>query len=453
MELDGKNIIWQPQPRQALALSCPAFELLFGGARGGGKTDFLLADFCGGIVTWGKNWRGILFRKTYPELEEVILRAKELYLPIGAEYHDQKKTFTFNNGAWLRLRSLDRDDEVTHYQGHQYTWVGFDELGNYRTDFQWGYMMTSCRSAAGAPCYMRATANPGGVGHAWIKNRFIEGFEPEKMYRDANGNTRCFIPSKIDDNQALLKNDPGYKNRFDNLPDYLRRALLEGDWDIMAGQVFDEWRREKHVVKPFALEQGAWHKFYAFDWGYQAPYALVKLAVNGDGKVIQYGELYGCLPGEINKGVKESSPEIARKAKASADAEGVTELVADPSCWNKQDDHPAVIEAFQAAGFRCERANNDRVPGWARLHELLKTEDEYNRPMLQVFDTCTQTIRTLPVLLPDEHKPEDVNSDMEDHLADALRYGIMSVHARYPRTLFGIRKDLNRWDTLRDNGF
>jgi hypothetical protein len=454
---EGKNIVWYPQDKQAQALECPAYELLFGGAAGGGKTDFLLADYVAGVPEWGKAWRGIIFRRTYPELEEVILRAKELYLPVGAVFHEQKKTFTFPNGAWLRMRSLDSDQQVHEYQGHQYTWIGFDELGNYATDFCWTYMSSRCRSAAGAPCYMRGTANPGGTGHAWIKNRFIEGFESGKIYTDAEGMTRCFIPSRLEDNLILTGMDPDYEKRLNRLPGHLRRALREGDWDIVAGQYFDEWTREKHVCKPFPLIQGSYYKLYAFDWGYNKPYALVKLAISGDGQVFQYGELYGCLPGEINKGTRESSPDIARKAKQSADLEGVTDLIADPSCWNKQDGYPAVIDAFVTAGFQCVKANNDRVPGWTRIHELLKTEDEHHLPMLQVFDTCLHTIRTLPILLPDPHKPEDVDSSLEDHLADALRYGVMSQPARFPmqrmRSQPGIRIPPKRWDTLRDNGF
>jgi hypothetical protein len=451
-----EKVIWEPQQKQALALACPAFELFFGGARGGGKSDFLLADYLGGVNEWKSDWKGILLRRTYPELEELIARARELYLPLGAKYNEQKKTFTFPNGAILRMRSVERDAEVTQFQGYQYTWIGFDELGNYATDFCWIYMISDCRSAAGAPCYMRGTGNPGGVGHAWVKNRFIDGFESGKIYKIFNGEdytTRCFISSNLDDNRILMEKDPGYEKRLKNLPDHLYRAFRFGDWDVFAGQVFDEWRRQRHVIKPFALEQGAWHKFYAFDWGYSKPYALLKLAVNGDGKVILYGEIYGCQPGEINKGIREPSPEIARKAKASADAEGVTELIADPSCWTKHDDYPVVIEAFQATGFRCEKANNDRVPGWAKMHELLKTEDEHGRPMLQVFDTCVHTIRTLPLLLPHPHNPEDVDSNMEDHAPDALRYGIMSISARYPQARLGIRKDPKRWDTLTDNGF
>jgi hypothetical protein len=458
LKKEGKCVVWYPQPRQAMALECPAFELLFGGAAGGGKTDFLLADYAAGIPQYGKDWRGILFRKTYPELEEVILRAKELYLPIEAEYHEQKKTFTFPNRAFLRLRSLDHESDVEHYQGHQYTWVGFDELGNYATDFQWVYMSSRARSASGAKCYLRGTANPGGVGHAWIKNRFINGFEPEKIYKDAEGITHCFIPSKLEDNQILMRNDPDYEKRLNRLPEHLRRALREGDWDVIAGQYFDEWRRERHVIKPFALTQGSWYKFYAFDWGYNKPYALIKLGVSGDGKVIQYGEIYGCVPGEVDKGVRESSLEAARKAKADADLEGVTDIVMDPACWAKQDDNPSVAENFQKVGFRCEKANNERVLGWGKLHELMKTDDEHGRPMFQAFDTCVHTIRTLPVLLPDPHNPEDVDSKLEDHLADAVRYGVTHRTIKYPMRRLaaqtaGFRHTPKRWDTLKDNGF
>ena len=431
-------ILWEPQPKQAEALSCPAFELFYGGARGGGKSDFLLADFVSYVNEWNQAWRGILFRRTYPELEELIRRGKELYLPLGAVYHKQEKRFEFPNGAFLRMANLERDDDVTRYQGHQYTWIGFDELGNYGTDYCWVYMMADCRSSAGAPCYMRGTGNPGGKGHAWINNRFIDGYEPGKIHKIPLGEryiTRCFIPALLYDNKVLMEMNPGYESQLLSLPTHLRRAFLDGDWDIFAGQVFDEFRRDLHVIKPQALPQGQWYKFYAFDWGYAAPYALVKMAVNGDGKLIQYGEIYGCQEGETNKGVRQPSREIARTAWEHAVAEGVTEIICDPACWAKQDDNPSPAEGFIEAGFQAIPANHERIPGWAALHERLKLTDEYGRPMLQFFDTCYHTIRTLPVLTPDPHHPEDVDSDLEDHLADALRYAVMTNYARHPPSL------------------
>ncbi|MCL2832108.1 MAG: hypothetical protein FWD78_02965 [Treponema sp.] len=255
--------LWKPQPRQAQALSNNAFELLFGGAAGGGKSDFLLADFVSHVNDWRQAWRGVLFRKTYPELETIIARAKELYLPLRATWNQANRTFTFPPGSQLQMRFLESDDDVTRYQGQEYTWVGFDELGNYPTDYPWKYMMSRLRSAVGAPCYIRGTANPGGRGHGWIKERFIDGKEPGKVYRIGNtGITRCFIPSLLQDNQILMQQDPMYQKRLELMPVYLRKALLEGDWNIFQGQVFEEFNTAKHVVKPFALPAGMWKRFY-----------------------------------------------------------------------------------------------------------------------------------------------------------------------------------------------
>jgi hypothetical protein len=453
------RVLWSPQRKQADALRNNSFELLFGGAAGGGKSDFLLADFVSNVNDWRDAWRGVLFRRTYPELETIIARAKELYLPLKAAWNKTERTFIFPTGSKLQMRFLESDDDVTKYQGQEYTWIGFDELGNYPSDYCWKYMMSRLRSSKGAPCYIRGTANPGGRGHSWIKNRFIDGLIPGKIYRIGKTNiTRCFIPSKLQDNTILLEKDPDYMKRLEMLPEYLRRALLDGDWDIFAGQVFDEWRRERHVIKPFALPQGQWYKFYAFDWGYNRPYALVKLAVNGDGKVIQYGENYGCDPEEMNKGTKEPARNVAAAARADAIAEGVTVIVCDPAVWGKDDDQPSPGEYLEAAGFIAERAKNDRVPGWLNLHEFLKQTDEYGKPMLQVFETCHHTIRTLPALTPDRNRPEDVDSKLEDHLADALRYGLMSEYARYPgqalrRMAAGYESRPRVYDVLADNGF
>lgn len=390
-------------------------------------------DYLGGCNKWGKNWRGILFRRTYPELEELIQRARELYLPLGARYNEQKKTFVFPNGSYIRFRSLERDADVTSYQGHQYTWIGFDELGNYPTDFAWRYMMSRVRSAAGAPCYIRGTANPGGVGHAWIKTRFIDGFKPGKIYRDSKtGLTRCFIPSKLADNPALMKNDPHYRRRLELLPSRLRRALLEGDWDIFAGQVFDEWRRERHVVKPFALPPGAWKKFYSFDWGFAKPFSLGKWAVDSDGRMIRYGEWYGCSKDEMDTGLKMDSGEVAAKAWAMAIQEGVSECVADPAIWNKIDRNPSVAEKFQKEGFRMIRGNHDRMNGLAMFHQRLMTNGEDGRPMLLVFDHCVDFIRTIPSLVPDPNNPEDVDTSLEDHIYDESRYAVMSSFSHNP---------------------
>jgi hypothetical protein len=454
------KILWSPQPKQSQALECNAFELFFGGAAGGGKSDFLLADFTAGINTWRDAWKGILFRRTYDELQELHARARQLYIPLGAKLTDKGRVYQFPTGATLRMSYLEHDNDVERYQGHQYPWIAFDELGNYPTDYAWRYMVSRCRSPSGAPCYIRGTGNPGGAGHAWIKNRFIDGYVPGKTYKTTDGKTpitRCFIPSTIEDNKILMENDPGYVERMKMLPQQMYRALRFGDWDVFAGQVFDEFRRAKHVVKPFALEQGKWVKFYAFDWGYAKPFALTKLAVNGDGKVVQYGEIYGCVEGEYNKGIRMPSDKAAALTHKDAIVEGVTTIVCDPAIWNKDDNYPSAGENLEAVGFNAIRANNARLPGWDRLHELLQAEDEHSRPMLQIFETCLHTIRTLPSLTPSDTNPEDVNSKLEDHLADALRYGCMSDYVTSP--LSWLRRQggglvvPKKFDVLQDNGF
>jgi hypothetical protein len=290
---------------------------------------------------------------------------------------------------------------------------------------------------------MLGTGNPGGAGHAWIKNMFIDGFRPDVKYnipvaydeeiKQWEYISRCFIPSRLEDNPKLLEKNPRDKSYLLSLPLHQRRAFYYGDWDVYGGQGFDEWRRERHVIKPFALPQHGWRRFYCLDWGSSKPYAIVKLAVDYDGKVVQYGEIYGCVRGEVDKGTKEGSFEVAKKAWADAVAEGVTDMIADPACWNQGDpSYPAPITAFQEAGFRCVKANHDRKAGLQQFHDYLKQDDENRQPMFQVFNTCCHTVRTLPALLPNPNNMEDVDSKMEDHLYDAARYGLMSRYANHP---------------------
>ena len=437
-------ILWEPQPKQQLALSCSAFELFYGGAAGGGKSDFLLADFLAGCNEGRGAWRGILFRRTYRELEDLIIRAKELYIPLGARYHKTENVFTFPTGSFLRLRYLERDEDVGSYQGHQYTWCGFDELGNYATDYCYLYMISRLRSAAGLKCYMRATGNPGGVGHSWIKMRFIDKKKPNTIYTDEMGRTRCFIPSLLDDNRILMKNDPEYEKSLTLLPRYLYEALRYGNWDIVAGAAFEEFRREEHVIKPFALESGQWFKFCAMDWGYAKPFSIGWWAVNNEGRMIRYRELYGCEKGEANKGIKKSASEVAKEAYALSVAEGVTVMVADPAVWSKTDKEASIAEKFEAVGWKMIKANNERINGKMQLHQLLKTKGEDEKPMLLVFDTCFDFIRTIPLLLPSKAHPEDIDTAMEDHIYDETRYAIMSEYARHPAR--ALRKQSGQWN-------
>jgi hypothetical protein len=235
---------------------------------------------------------------------------------------------------------------------------------------------------------------------------------------------------------------------MDLLPAYLRRALLEGDWDIFAGQSFDEWRREKHVVKPFALEPGMWKKFYSLDWGFAKPFSLGKWAVNAEGRMVRYGEWYGCARDEMNVGLKMGAEEVSSTAWAMAIQEGVTEIVADPAIWAKIDKEMSIAEKFQKAGFKMIRGNHDRVNGLAMFHQLMMVYGEDRRPMLLVFDHCTDFIRTIPTLVPDPSHPEDIDTKLEDHIYDESRYAIMSGFAHNPMN--ALRKQNGSWNLKRE---
>ena len=415
-----QEVIWRPQPKQALAMSCPATELFFGGAAGGGKSDFLLGDFLEGARKHGKYWRGIIFRQSYPQLEELQIRANELFLPLGAYYRDKSATWYFPNRATLKFRHLENDKACNNYQGHQYTWIGIDELGNYPTPYCWEFMKSRLRSPYGVPCYIRGTANPGGVGHAWIKQKFMDDHVPNKIFTKEmkldNGKvvttTLCFIPSRLEDNAILMQNDPDYEARLMSLPGHLARAMRYGDWSVFSGQIFEEFTVATHVIKPCSLEPGIWFKFCALDWGYGKPFSLGWYAVNSQGRVIKYREWYGCKEGEMNVGTKESATSLATRSWEMSVTEGVKDMVADPAIWGGQDENAAIVHKFEAAGWTMHRGNNDRINGLVLFHDMLKERDEDGTPMLTVFPTCYAFIRTIPMLTPDPNRPEHVNTKL-----------------------------------------
>lgn len=454
--------IWRPQPKQALALSCPATELFFGGAAGGGKSDFLLGDFAQGLK-YGKKWNGILFRQTTTELEELQKRAEELYKPLGAEFKGKggklSNTWVFPNGATLKMRYLEKEKDVGRYQGHQYTWIGIDELGNYPTPYCWEFMESRLRSPYGIPCYIRGSANPGGIGHAWIKQRFMDNHIPNQIfYRtkklDNGRETKvsvCFIPSKLEDNVILMNNDPDYEARLMNLPAHLARAMRYGDWSVFEGQVFESFNPDKNVIKPISLPPGEWFKFMAMDWGWSKPYSIGFFAVNSLGAVIRYRENYGCRAGEYNVGVKKSARTLAQEIWQVALYEGIKDMVADPAIWKDEkitDDSISIAQEFENVGFKMHKANNDRVNGLVMFDQMLKTPiDENGTPMLRVFNTCTNFIRTIPMLTPNPNHPEDVDTDQEDHIYDETRYAIMSDFVSHPTN--ALRKQNGSWNIRR----
>lgn len=380
--------VWEPQPGpQALAVGAPFVgELLFGGARGGGKSDFLLGDFLQDIGL-GEAWRGIVFRKSYPELEELIVRAKELFIPLGAVYRVQEKTFVFPSGAFLRMRHIETESDADLYQGHQYTWIGWDELGNWPNLNAYKKLKACLRSAHGVPNKrIRCSANPGGVGHHAVKAYFIDpaplGLDLIKSIdEDGTITTRMFIPSRVYDNAILLANDPQYIARLREIgsPE-LVKAWLEGDWNVITGAYFPEFSTAKHVLEPFAIPDH-WLRFRSMDWGSTSPFAVLWHAVsdgyqvpNGpyipSGAVVTYREWYGCVPGKVNEGLKWTAAQIGKGIVQRDRGEKLAFAKVDPSAF-KWDGGPSHAENMSKVGAQFSKGDNNRKAGWDQVRDRL----------------------------------------------------------------------------------
>jgi hypothetical protein len=293
---------------------------------------------------------------------------------------------------------------------------------------------------------IRATGNPGGAGHTWLKERFIEGKEPYKVYsdvfgKDANGAdlflTSCFVPAVLTDNKPLMDMNPRYIANLMAQPERIRKAMLDGNWNIKGGgEFFDEFDSDVHVVQPTILK-GDWTRFYSIDWGYKSPYAVLKLAVNSDGMVVVYGEIvgHGTIDGKEKRrlGTAESSAEVAARVAQDMAAEGVTDCIADYNMWSQTFSELNPVDAFFAAGINMIKANKKHDIGWNCIHELLKARDEFGKPYLCIFSTCKYLIRELETLQIDNVRFEELRDGQDDDAADALRYGLVSVLYKHPR--------------------
>ena len=441
-------IVWQPQEKQRQFQVRPEYEALYGGAAGGGKSDALLTEALRQVHI--AHYRAILFRKTYPQLQELIDRSRELYSAAfpKARFQKTERIWYFPSGAQIQFGAMQHPEDRFQYQGRRFDFVGFDEL----THFTWEeYSYLFSRNRPGGPgtrVYIRATANPGGIGHAWVKERFISPAPPLTPIEETvivhtpDGpktlrRSRVFVPATVFDNKKLLDSDPGYLANLALLPYEERRALLYGNWDAFDGQVFREFRNDPrhyedgkwtHVIAPFAIP-AHWKIWRGFDFGYARPFSVGWYAADERGKLYRIREYYGCT-GKPNQGVLLEAgaiaSEIRRIEEEDPNLRGRTILgVADPSIFDES--RGASIADLMARHpnyvlFR--RADNHRLPGKMQLHYRLSFDGE-GECMLQVFSTCTHFIRTIPALCYDSKNPEDVNSAQEDHIYDECRYVLM----------------------------
>ncbi|MBQ9545495.1 MAG: terminase family protein [Clostridia bacterium] len=445
-----KNIVWKPQEKQRIFLSRPEYEVLYGGAAGGGKSDAAIMLPLQQIhIPW---FKAVIIRKTYPQLSELMDKADNYYKRAfpRAKYNQQKHRWTFPSGATVDFGSMHNRGARENFRGKQYDLVIFDELTHFTWD-EYSFMFSRNRpSGPGTFVCMRSTTNPGGIGHAWVKDRFITAAPPmtpvEEIVRvpDAEGNLqelrrkRIFVPARVFDNQALLRNDPMYVANLGMLGEMERKAQLEGSWDSFSGQVFTEWindpnqyldGRWTHVIEPYTIPK--WWKIYrGFDWGFAKPFAVGWFAIDPDGRMIMVREYYGCT-GTPNEGLKIESHQVAAKIReieatdpniAGHDVFGV----ADPTIFDRSTG-PSVADSMAASPNYVSWSPGDhkRIPGKMQLHyRLAFSEDGF--PMLQVFKTCKHFIRTFPSLVYSESDVEDVDTRQEDHAYDMVRYVAMA---------------------------
>lgn len=441
------NVIWKPQPKQIEFMKRWEKEALFGGAAGGGKSDAMLAEAARQVHI--SNYRGIIFRATFPQLEALIERSIAIYSRAfpGAKYNASAKAWTFPSGSHIFFGYMQHEKDKYNYQGKPYDFIGFDELTHF-TQTQYEYLKSRNRpTGPGTRVYMRATANPGGIGHGWVKEKFIAPAPPmttiwkEVSVDGPNGEkiqdrqSRIFVPSSVFDNQELLKNDPNYVFTLASLPEKERNALLYGDWDSFEGQVFGEFvddplhyqdRLWTHVIDPFEIP-AHWRIYRGFDWGYSRPYSVGWLACDDEGRFYRIKELYG-WNGTANTGVQEDIDTIAKQINEIEQNDYLLkgkriEGICDPAIFEESRGE-SIARGFERAGIFFTKGDHTRIAGKMQFHYRFAF-DERGIPMFYTFNTCKQFIRTIPLLIYSDKHVEDINTDGEDHIYDECRYLFM----------------------------
>lgn len=439
--IEAQNVVFKPNPGpQTEFLAASEREVLYGGAAGGGKSYATLADPLRDMNH--PDFSGLLVRHTTEELRELIQKSQELYpkaIP-GIKWSERKSQWITPRGGRLWMSYLDRDTDVMRYQGQAFNYVAFDELTQWSTPFAWNYMRSRLRTAsAELGLYMRATTNPGGPGHAWVKKMFIDpapagksfwatDIETGEILRFPKGHSRegqplfkrRFIPASLFDNPYLA--DTGdYEAMLLSLPEHQRKQLLEGNWDINEGAAFPEFNRKIHVVEPYQIPR-SWAKFRACDYGYGSYTGVVWFAVSPSEQLVVYREMY-CS--------KVTATDLADMVLQAEAGDGTIRYgVLDSSLWHRRGDTgPSLAEQMNMKGCRwrpSDRSKGSRVAGKNELHRRLQVDEFTGEPRIVFFSTCTNVIAQLPSIPLDKSNPEDVDTKAEDHLYDAIRYGIMT---------------------------
>ena len=437
-----QEIIFQPNPGpQTDFLAASEREVLYGGSAGGGKSFGLLADPLRYFSN--PNFNGLILRRTNDELRELIWKSRELYPRAypGAKWQEKKSQWVFPSGAKLWMTFLERDEDCLRYQGLSFSYIAFDELTQHPTPFAWNYMRSRLRTTdPDLPIFMRATTNPGGPGHGWVKRMFIDPAPAGRSFAATNIDTgdtlaypaghekegqplfqRRFIPASLKDNPYLQQGGQ-YEANLLSLPEMQRRQLLEGDWNIADGAAFPEFRTPIHTMEPFDIPPD-WRRFRSCDYGYSSYSAVHWFAIDPSFETLYvYRELYLS---------KHTGRDLAKAILAAEAGDKVSYGVLDSSCWhNRGQIGPSIAEEMIAEGCRwrpSDRSAGARVAGKNRFHELLKIDEDTELPGIVFFNTCRQIISDLPVIPSDPRGSDDIDPRYSsDHAYDSVRYGIMS---------------------------
>ena len=440
----ARLVLQAPNDKQKLFLADHHKHVAFGGARGGGKS-WSVRDKAKRLSLRYPGIKILIVRRTYKELINNHINQLRADLKGIARYNKTEKVFTFPNGSTINFGYCATDGDLDQYQGAEYDVIFLDEATQLQE--MWIKKITACiRGVNNFPKRIYYTCNPGGVSHGYIKRLFIDRkYEPGEVPEDYS-----FIQSLVTDNKALMESQPDYVRQLEALPPKLREAWLHGRWDIYEGQFFEDFREEPdldlcaaagisqedalkqrrftHVLEPFDPPRG-WNIVRSYDYGYNKPFSLAYWAVDYDGVLYRILELYGCT-GTPNEGVKWTPDEQFRRAAELErthpwlQGRKIMDGVADPSIWDASRGE-SIAETAVRHGIYFDRGDNNRIPGWMQVHYRLQFDDR-GYPRMYFFRNCKAAIRTIQLMMYSETKPEDLDTDLEDHAADEIRYMCMS---------------------------
>ena len=438
-------VLGTPNEKQKLFLGSHAKHTGFGGARGGGKS-WVVQNKAERLCLNYKGIKCLIVRRTYPELMNNHIMPLQDKLPRNiARYNKTEKLFRFFNGSVIKFGYCNNDKDLDQYQGAEYDIIFLDEATQLQE--MWIKKIIAClRGANSFPKRIYYTCNPGGASHGYFKRLFID-----KKYEDGeNAEDYYFIQSLVTDNVALMAAQPDYIKQLESLPPKLREAWLYGRWDIFEGQFFEDFRetpdidlctkagitpeqaleqrRFTHVIEPFEIPRG-WNIMRSYDFGYNKPFSLGYWAVDYDGILYRIMELYGCTQ-TPDEGVKwtpdEQFDKIAELERTHPWLKGrkIVDSIADPAIWDASRGE-SIAETATRYGIYFTPGDHERIPGWMQVHYRFQF-DENGYPRMYVFNNCKAFIRTIPLMMYSETHPEDLDTKLEDHCPDEVRYMCMS---------------------------